>query len=497
MRQTILVTLLCVAAAGELCAQQAEIEALRKELEAVKTEYQTKILSLEQKLDALARKDAALESQIVEANEGTEAALALARESRDAARTLGTTPLFDKVESLEASNKAFEFHGYARSGFGLNGLGGQQVAFQAPGADAKYRLGNEAETYAEMVFVNNWLNPDRATDKAWFKTEVLVMAITNNLSNFDASSDFKFREAFAQAGNVLPGYFREAKFWGGQRYYQRQQIHINDYWFLDMSGYGGGVEDIRLPAGKAAVAYIGSALPTSLVTIGNVPKSNLDVRWYGLKAPGGKLAFWYNFANSKIGRSVETGEGFPTTTGHNFGIEHKREEFFGGYHQFALQSGSGAAANLTATLQAPTRYWQDARALVITDHALIQPNEKFSIMPAFVAKWSKPGDPGVGYNRWVSIGVRPVWYFTKHLSLAFEPGFDYVRDAGGQYQGWLRKFTIAPQIQPLREFWSRPSLRAFFTYANWSDGLKGRVAPAVYGTRTSGLSAGLQFETWW
>lgn len=58
----------------------------------------------------------------------------------------------------------------------LNGKGGQQVPFQAPGADAKYRLGNEAETYAELIFVNNWLNPEHDSDKAWMKTEVMIEA---------------------------------------------------------------------------------------------------------------------------------------------------------------------------------------------------------------------------------------------------------------------------------------------------------------------------------
>ncbi len=49
-----------------------------------------------------------------------------------------------KIEKLEQKWAAFEFHGYFRSGYGLNSAGGQQVAFEAPGADAKYRLGNEA-----------------------------------------------------------------------------------------------------------------------------------------------------------------------------------------------------------------------------------------------------------------------------------------------------------------------------------------------------------------
>ena len=101
----------------------------------------------------------------------------------------------------------FEFHGYFRSGYGLNSVGGQQVAFQAPGAGAKYRLGNEAETYGEFIFVNNWVNPNHATDKAWFKTEVMLEADTTNSSTYAnfpggvGNDNFRLREAFIQAGN--------------------------------------------------------------------------------------------------------------------------------------------------------------------------------------------------------------------------------------------------------------------------------------------------------
>src|SRR5215470_6051638 len=70
------------------------------------------------------------------------------------------TPTYDQlrdaeteIQKLAAQVKSFEFHGYFRSGYGLTSAGGQQVAFQAPGADAKYRLGNEAETYAELILV--------------------------------------------------------------------------------------------------------------------------------------------------------------------------------------------------------------------------------------------------------------------------------------------------------------------------------------------------------
>src|SRR5262249_54046821 len=146
---------------------------------------------------------------------------------------------------------AFEFHGYFRSGYGQNSRGGQQVAFQAPGAGAKYRLGNEAETYGEFILVNNWLNPQRTTDKAWFHTEVMLEANTTNsasYANFSApigNDQFRLREAFVRGGNLFASQ-PEAKFWAGERYYRRQHVEINDFYPLDMSGYGGGVEDLDL-----------------------------------------------------------------------------------------------------------------------------------------------------------------------------------------------------------------------------------------------------------
>src|SRR5262249_35715303 len=148
-----------------------------------------------------------------------------------------------KIAKLQEQVGSFEFHGYFRSGYGLNSQGGQQVAFQAPGAGAKYRLGNERGTYTELIFVNNWLNPEHGSGTAWMKTEFMVEANTTNASNFPNFSEgigndqFRLREAFIQAGNVLASQ-PNAKFWAGERYYRRQHIDINDFYPLDMSGYG-------------------------------------------------------------------------------------------------------------------------------------------------------------------------------------------------------------------------------------------------------------------
>src|SRR5262249_20009169 len=129
---------------------------------------------------------------------------------------VGSDPMYDilrdadtKIAKLQEQVNSFEFHGYFRSGYGLNSVGGEQVAFQAPGADAKFRLGNEAETYGEFIFVNNWANPQKDSDKAWIKTEVMIEANTTNAAsyaNFNSgfgNDQFRLREVFVQAGNVL------------------------------------------------------------------------------------------------------------------------------------------------------------------------------------------------------------------------------------------------------------------------------------------------------
>ena len=57
--------------------------------------------------------------------------------------------------------------------------------------------------------------------------------------------------------------------------------------------------------------------------------------------------------------------------------------------------------------------------------------------------------------------------------------------------------TLAPQITPKVAALSRPSLRAYVTWARWSDAFVGMVAPVLYGDKQNGFAAGVQIETWW
>jgi maltoporin len=500
---------------------QQQLQQLKQQYEQSTTELQQRISALEQQIRKQNEAAAQEKEAAKTSSEATVSATELAAETAVRKVLFGksdvgaqyqgqvpSVPTYDllqeaenKIAGLQQQLGTFEFHGYFRSGYGLNSEGGQQVAFQAPGAGAKYRLGNEAETYGEFIFVNNWVNPDHNSDKAWFSTEVMFEANTTNSASFanfnngTGNDQFRLREVFVKTGKIFESQ-PDAKFWAGERYYRRQHIEINDFYPLDMSGYGAGVEDLNLGVAKLAVAYLAGARPDIETSNGNYAKSNVDVRFYDLKAPGGTLGGWFDFASGK-GGTTPGGQFIPTSNGYAFGIRHQRLEWHGGYHVLGIQYGTGPASNFSTSIDDPTRFINSTARFLLTEQVLVQPNEKFAIMPIFILQRTKDGNPQHGWDQWVSFGARPEIFFTRYVSLAFEGGFDRTRSSTGQYDGWLRKFTVAPQIGAGRKFFSRPVLRAYLTYADWSDGLRGFVGGIPFQDRTNGLTYGVQAETWW
>jgi maltoporin len=189
-------------------------------------------------------------------------------------------------------------------------------------------------------------------------------------------------------------------------------------------------------------------------------------------------------------------------------LRHQRLEWHGGYHSFSVQYGTGAASNFSSpgsgtTLANTTPFLNRSAQLLVTEQVVFQPNDRFAIMPIFIYKRNKDGNPQHSWNQWASFGARPQVFFTKHLSLAFEAGFDHTdgfvptENGDNHLNSWLRKFTIAPQIGVDRKFFARPVLRVFLTYANWSDGFRGFVGGVPFMNATSGLTYGVQTETWW
>jgi maltoporin len=494
---------------------ELQLQELKHQYEQTTEDLRAKIASLEQQLEQQKKSTAEAQEATVAAAKaaaGDAAQRVLFGDSQNVGAQfqgqVPSRPTYDLLQEAETTlarlkeqASLFEFHGYFRSGYGLNNRGGQQVAFQAPGAGAKYRLGNEAETYGEFILVNNWLNPERSADKAWFRAQVMLEANTTNsasYANFDipaGNDQFRLREAFVRGGNLFARQ-PDAKFWAGERYYRRQHVEINDFYPLDMSGYGGGVEDVNLGFGKMAVGYLAGARPDVATENGNYIKNNIDVRLYDLKGPAGIWAGWFAFADSQ-GGTTAAGLVIPTSTGYAAGFRYQRLNWHGGFQAIGVQYGTGAASNFSAAIDDPAPFTDHSKRLLITGQMLFQPNDTFAIMPIAIYQRTQDGSPDHTWDQWISFGARPEVFFTRFLSVAVEGGFDHTDSGEGLYEGWLRKLTIAPQIGAGRQFFSRPVLRGFATYANWSDGLRGFVGGTPFRTRRHGLTYGVQLETWW
>lgn len=181
--------------------------------------------------------------------------------------TLRKLPLAVAVAAgvMSAQAMAVDFHGYARSGIGWTGSGGEQQCFQTTGAQSKYRLGNECETYAELKLGQEvWKEGDKSF---YFDTNVAYSVAQQN--DWEAT-DPAFREANVQGKNLIE-WLPCSTIWAGKRFYQRHDVHMIDFYYWDISGHGAGLENIDVGFGKLSLAATRSSeagvLPLSPATI--------------------------------------------------------------------------------------------------------------------------------------------------------------------------------------------------------------------------------------
>ena len=106
------------------------------------------------------------------------------------------------------------------------------------------------------------------------------------------------------------------------------------------------------------------------------------------------------------------------------------------------------------------------------------------------------------YSHLFTVGIRPYYWLWGPFAIQGSFGYAYLsnnRTTGAAFGdgGSLGVFTIAPTIKPRGGFFTRPELRAFATFAVWSDELQGAIGTPAYANQNYGLLFGVQAETWW
>mgnify|MGYP005842948217 CR=1 FL=1 len=501
-----------VPAFAETPASPGDIEALRAEIAAMREAYEFRIEQLETKISSLEVREGTLEATAKRAEQAAKVSENSAQDAIDAREQAAATRKEIQEQflsgerrpwsTIETPGKPLEFHGSLRSGFGVNGRGSVQVPFQAPDAAAKYRLGNQPDTYAELVFTSQFFPYGEGTqeDDPTFKA-VVALDYGRNNSDLRDDSAFSLSQGYVEIGQLLKSN-PSAKVWGGQRYYLDPSVYINNYTYLDMSGYGAGVEDFDVAGiGKFSAAWIGGTIDklNSDGTPANLEerfaKNDFVFSFYDFDVPLGKGQVWLDIAWAQEGTSPVTGH-FPDSQGFAFGFIHRKEDFYGGNNQAAIQYGYGSASNFDSTLEAPDGNLSDSWSFRVLDSFMIQPRDEFSLMAVLGYQESDNGARTHHRMRWITAGVRPAWHITRNYGISFEAAMDYTNPFVGN-DGELYKFTIAPEITPDWNFAARPLIRLYFTYAVWSNSFKGRVGGDAYRRNTDGIAAGIQVEAAW
>jgi maltoporin len=413
--------------------------------------------------------------------------------------------------AISGQAAAVDFKGYARSGIGWTGSGGEQQCFQATGANSKYRLGNECETYAELKLGQElW----KEGDKSFYFDTNLAYAVSQR-SDFE-SVDPGFREVNVQGKNLiewLPG----STLWAGKRFYQRHDVHMIDFYYWDISGPGAGLENVDLGFGKLSMAVTRNGeAGGSYGFIDNqqnqVPTINdtFDVRLAELNTnPGGVLEFGvdYGRANVQDGYSLADGA---TKDGWMLTAEHT-QTIYNGYNKFVVQYATDALTSQRNGRTEGSSIDNNGKMMRLIDHGALDFNDKWGLM--YVAMFQDVDRDNQNGTTWYTVGVRPMYKWTPIMSTLLELGYDNVKsqetgDRNSQY-----KVTLAQQWQAGDSIWSRPAIRLFATYAKWDE--KWGYATAddtgfTSGTAYNDTSAktfsrgnddevtfGVQMEAWW
>jgi maltoporin len=285
-------TLLTTDALFAQSTDQSGVDSLKAQMNQMQRQYEQRIEAMEAKMKALesnASSGSILNTHVLTDADG---------------KGVAPTPMLDE-SFLKSLTRNFTFSVYVRAGVGFNGNGGpQDFDFEIPeNVGGRWRLGNENDTYMELTWKQAHMlgdSPDVMDVSMTFTPSISFgKDKTTSDNQFAAGSAWAMRQAFVEAKNFIKS-APEVTVWGGQRFLDRHDIHIHDYFFDDMSGYGMGIDNIDLGFGKLMLNYLGgirddTTFSNGVNQIANDPLSGgfylhtVDLRIHDIDLVGGKL----------------------------------------------------------------------------------------------------------------------------------------------------------------------------------------------------------------
>src|ERR1700759_700160 len=212
--------------------------------------------------------------------------------------------------ALFAANAAHavDWTGYMRGGPAATDVSGKSRQCYGIGP-MKYRLGNECDFYGEFQ-----LAQAMKADGVDFN----AVLMTNYYSpSTESNANYGIEQAYVEMKGV--DIAPQALFWMGKRR-DRDDVHIVDTFFTNMSGVGAGVENIDVGFGK--FGFSGYKTDTNGGANGI---ARLHAQLYDIAVnPDGKLRLVATFSKADSQGGQKGKDGFGLTA------EHVQDKFFGG-----------------------------------------------------------------------------------------------------------------------------------------------------------------------
>ncbi len=387
---------------------------------------------------------------------------------------------------------AVDFNGYFRAGTGISGNGNGDMSVNKNGVG---RLGNESDNYYEFGFAEDL----KTGDQTW-RLESMIASGADGAGGWE-DGDFNVAQ-FAVKAKGLIAADKEATMWAGKTYYQRKDIHITDFYYLNTSGTGGGIENLSIGDQKLSLALIqdgdhsdstGYIFDARLANIGLWENASLE------------LAMAYNFATDSNDAKEKADDGVLATAIVHQGLSN-------GFNQTVLQYGTNGygvqAANFWgagAYYARGTEAFNDASGFRLLNWGVVNLAESWEmghqlayLSGSDIGGQLKDSSVYTGKNFDIdqySVVVRPMYKWNDTMRTVFEAGYnagERIAEGGLAKEDFGNaKFTVAQAWAMGDSFWARPELRVYGTYHLDTENDK------VFNGDDTEFVFGIQAEAWW